>query len=147
LNGSALNSLDAAKRTMPETPSQGEASERSPAGHTIERDLGDGLRTRSARHRAQTARAYDRRYLLALLTGGGAAVQLPGADVVEILEEVGREVGFSVMIRVDQGTEFVSRDLDLRAYSSGLLAESGKFPSSRECVAGLEGLERPNRRL
>ena len=36
-----------------------------------------------------------------------------GADVVEILEEVGRQVGFPVMIRVDHGTEFVSRDLDL----------------------------------
>ena len=30
-----------------------------------------------------------------------------GADVVEILEEVGRQVGFPVMIPVDQGTEFV----------------------------------------
>ena len=43
-----------------------------------------------------------------------------GADVVEILEEVGREVGFPVMIRVDQGTEFVSRDLDLWAYQRGV---------------------------
>jgi putative transposase len=34
-----------------------------------------------------------------------------GADVVEVLEKVGREVGFPVAIRVDQGTEFVSRDL------------------------------------
>jgi transposase InsO family protein len=39
-----------------------------------------------------------------------------GADVVEVLEEVGRQVGFPTMIRVDQGTEFVSRDLDLWAY-------------------------------
>jgi putative transposase len=31
-----------------------------------------------------------------------------GADVVEILEEVGRQVGFPEAIRVDQGTEFVS---------------------------------------
>src|SRR5262249_19748279 len=35
-----------------------------------------------------------------------------GPDVVEILEEVGRQVGFPKAIRVDQGTEFVSRDLD-----------------------------------
>jgi putative transposase len=39
-----------------------------------------------------------------------------GADVVEVLEEVGRQVGFPAAIRVDQGTEFVSRDLDLWAY-------------------------------
>jgi putative transposase len=41
---------------------------------------------------------------------------LRGADVVEILEEVGRQEGFPKTIRVDQGTEFVSRDLDLWAY-------------------------------
>ena len=36
-----------------------------------------------------------------------------GADVVEVLEKVGREVGFPAAIRADQGSEFVSRDLDL----------------------------------
>ena len=40
-----------------------------------------------------------------------------GADVVEVLERVGRELGFPATIRVDQGSEFVSRDLDLWAYS------------------------------
>jgi putative transposase len=39
-----------------------------------------------------------------------------GCDVVEVLERVGRQVGFPKAIRVDQGTEFVSRDLDLWAY-------------------------------
>jgi putative transposase len=39
-----------------------------------------------------------------------------GADVVEVLERVGRQVGFPKAIRVDQGSEFVSRDLDLWAY-------------------------------
>ena len=43
-----------------------------------------------------------------------------GADVVEVLEEVGRQVGFPAAIRVDQGTEFVSRDLDLWAYQRGV---------------------------
>src|SRR5438045_9463274 len=43
-----------------------------------------------------------------------------GADVVEILEEVGRRMGFPATIRVDQGTEFVSRDLDLWAYQRGV---------------------------
>ena len=43
-----------------------------------------------------------------------------GPDVVEILEEVGRQVGFPKAIRVDQGTEFVSRDLDLWAYRRGV---------------------------
>jgi putative transposase len=43
-----------------------------------------------------------------------------GADVVEVLEQVGRQHGFPTAIRVDQGTEFVSRDLDLWAYQRGV---------------------------
>jgi putative transposase len=43
-----------------------------------------------------------------------------GADVVEVLERVGRDMGFPATIRVDQGTEFVSRDLDLWAYQRGV---------------------------
>ena len=36
-----------------------------------------------------------------------------GADVVETLERVGYLYGLPKTIRVDQGTEFVSRDLDV----------------------------------
>jgi putative transposase len=43
-----------------------------------------------------------------------------GTDVVEILEGVCNEVGFPATIRVDQGTEFVSRDLDVWAYQRGV---------------------------
>jgi putative transposase len=43
-----------------------------------------------------------------------------GTDVVEILEGICNEVGFPATIRVDQGTEFVSRDLDLWAYQRGV---------------------------
>jgi len=43
-----------------------------------------------------------------------------GADVVEVLERVGREMGLPAVIRVDQGSEFVSRDLDLWAYQRGV---------------------------
>ena len=42
--------------------------------------------------------------------------QFRGADVVEVLETVGRAVGFPKTFRVDNGPEFVSRDLDLWAY-------------------------------
>jgi putative transposase len=42
------------------------------------------------------------------------------ADVVEVLERVGREVGFPATIRVGQGTELVSRDLDLWACQRGV---------------------------
>ena len=39
-----------------------------------------------------------------------------GADVVETLERVCKEVGYPKTIRVDNGPEFVSRDLDLWAF-------------------------------
>ena len=44
-----------------------------------------------------------------------ARFRYTGADVVETLERVGRSYGFPRVIRVDQGSEFVSRDLDLWA--------------------------------
>jgi putative transposase len=46
-----------------------------------------------------------------------------GADVVEVLERVGRGIGFPAAIRVDQGSEFVSRDLDLWAYQRGVVLD------------------------
>ena len=41
-------------------------------------------------------------------------------DVVATLERLCRDVGYPRTIRVDQGTEFVSRDLDLWAYAKGV---------------------------
>ncbi len=43
-----------------------------------------------------------------------------GSDVVEVLERACKEVGFPATIRVDQGSEFVSRDLDVWAYQRGV---------------------------
>ena len=40
-------------------------------------------------------------------------------DVVETLDRVCRTVGYSKTIRVDQGSDFVSRDMDLWAYQRG----------------------------
>ncbi len=41
-------------------------------------------------------------------------------DVVMTLERVCRHLGYPRTIRVDQGSEFVSRDLDLWAYAKGV---------------------------
>lgn len=41
-------------------------------------------------------------------------------DVIEVLDRVCGEVGYPASIRVDQGSEFVSRDLDLWAYMKGV---------------------------
>ena len=46
-----------------------------------------------------------------------------GEDIVQVLEKVCAEIGYPATIRVDQGTEFVSRDLDLWAYTRGVRAE------------------------
>ena len=43
-----------------------------------------------------------------------------GADVVEVLDGIRRSGRLPCVIRVDQGTEFVSRDLDLWAYQHGV---------------------------
>ena len=43
-----------------------------------------------------------------------------GSDVVEKLERDARQYKLPKVIRVDQGSEFVSRDLDLWAYTRGV---------------------------
>lgn len=44
-------------------------------------------------------------------------------DVVQSLERVCIQVGYPTTIRVDQGTEFVSRHLDLWAYTKGVVLD------------------------
>ncbi len=46
-----------------------------------------------------------------------------GEDVVNTLERVCSEIGYPKVIRVDQGTEFVSRDMDLWAYQKGVILD------------------------
>jgi len=60
-----------------------------------------------------------------------------GEDVVATLERVCADVGYPRSIRVNQGSEFVSRDLDLWAYKHGVtldfsgLGKPTETPSSR----------------
>ncbi|MBO9403374.1 transposase family protein [Shimia sp. R9_3] len=46
-----------------------------------------------------------------------------GEDVVQTLERICCKVGYPQFIRVDQGSEFVSRDLDLWAYQHGVVLD------------------------
>ena len=62
-------------------------------------------------------------FVLAVLAGAEAASPST-AHVVEMLERVGREVGLPATTRVDQGTDFVSRDVDLWAYQRGVTKPS-----------------------
>lgn len=43
-----------------------------------------------------------------------------GEDVVQTLELICRGTGYSKTIRVDNGSEFISRDLDLRTYANNV---------------------------
>jgi hypothetical protein len=46
-----------------------------------------------------------------------------GEDVVLTLERICKTVGYPKTIRVDQGSEFISRDLDLWAYQKGVVLD------------------------
>lgn len=46
-----------------------------------------------------------------------------GEDVVKTLEQVCGQTGYPKSIRVDQGSEFISRDLDLWAYQKGVILD------------------------
>jgi putative transposase len=99
---------------------QGEAAGGAHGRDASERDLGDGLRARSIGDRPQDPGADGSRYLLALRAGDRPRLSYRGEDVVQVLEKVCARVGYPTTIRVDQGTEFVSRDLDLWAYTRGV---------------------------
>lgn len=64
-----------------------------------------------------------------------------GADVVTTLEAVCRETGYPKSIRVDQGPEFISKDLDLWAYARGVeldFSRPGK-PTDNAFIESLNG--------
>ena len=112
------------------------------AAVAAQRDLGDGLRPRPARHRPQDPGADRRRHLLAVLAGGRSAVQLPrrgrGRDARAGLR---RESAIPKTIRVDQGSEFISRDLDLWAYLNGVTLDFSR-PGKPTDNAFIEALQR-----
>lgn len=56
----------------------------------------------------------------ASVTCDRSAVQLPGEDVVATPEKACQKIDFPKTIRVDNGSEFISRDMDRRAYQRGV---------------------------
>lgn len=64
-----------------------------------------------------------------------------GEDVVQTLEHVCAQTGYPKSIRVDQGSEFVSRDLDLWAYHNGVtldFSRPGK-PTDKAFIESFNG--------
>ena len=57
-----------------------------------------------------------------------------GEDAVRTLERVCGEAGHPKAIRVDQGSEFISRDLDLWAWQKGVVLDVSR-PAARQRVA------------
>jgi putative transposase len=46
-----------------------------------------------------------------------------GTGIVEVLDRVCKKLGYPKSIRVDQGPEFISKDLDLWAYKRGVILD------------------------
>lgn len=58
-----------------------------------------------------------------------------GSDVVDTLERIAAEYGRPQRIRVDQGPEFISKDLDLWAYQHDIVPDfSRPGEAHRQCV-------------
>lgn len=64
-----------------------------------------------------------------------------GSSVVDVLERVCGEQGFPRTIRVDQGPEFISKDLDLWAYRRGVVLDfsSPGKPTDNAFIESLNG--------
>ena len=64
-----------------------------------------------------------------------------GGDVVETLERVGSEIGYPKTIRLDNGPEFISKELDLWAFMKGVtldFSRPGK-PTDNAFIESLNG--------
>lgn len=65
-----------------------------------------------------------------------------GENVVTTLDRVCKSIGYPATIRVDQGSEFVSRDLDLWAYQNDVTLDFSR-PGKPTDNAFIEKLQRP----
>ncbi len=81
-------------------------------------------------HRQDDPRADSRRYLLPFSPVIDPRFSYRAEDVVATLERVCAQTGYPKTIRVDQGSEFVSRDLDLWAYAKGVTLDFSR-PANR----------------
>jgi putative transposase len=64
-----------------------------------------------------------------------------GADVVQTLERVARELGYPQTIRLDNGPEFISRELDLWAFMHGVILDFSRpgKPTDNAFIESLNG--------
>ena len=72
---------------------------------------------------------------------------LRAADVVEVLERICCEGGYLAAIRVDQGSEFISRELDLWAYMKGVTLDFSRPGNPRTTRLTSPNVSSPNAKL
>ena len=58
-----------------------------------------------------------------------------GENVVATLDAACRKIGYPKTIRIDNGNEFISRDIDLRAYQRGVILELASPPFGSPALA------------
>ena len=70
-----------------------------------------------------------------------------GEDVVQTMERICTQTRYPKMIRVDQGSEFISRDLDLWAYANGVALEFSRpgKPTDSAFIEAFNGRPRAER--
>ena len=70
-----------------------------------------------------------------------ARLSYRGSDVAETLERVARQYGLPKVIRVDQASEFVSRDLDLSVYARGVTLDFSRLgkPTDNAFIESFNG--------
>lgn len=91
--------------------------------------------------------ADGRRHVLPLCACARPAVQLSGGGCGQGGEQVCPKIGYPKTIRVDQGSEFVSRDFDLWAYAKGVtldFSRPGK-PTDNAYIEAFNGRFRAER--
>ena len=105
--------------------------------YRLYRESGLQLRNKTPKRRVLTIVDTFSRYVPAI----EPRFSFRGADVVDVLERVGGEVGFPAAIRVDQGSEFISRDLDLWAYHRGVVLDFSRpgKPTDNAYIESLNG--------
>jgi putative transposase len=64
-----------------------------------------------------------------------------GADVVEVLERISRQLGYPNTIRLDNGPEFISKELDLWAFMHGVILDFSRpgKPTDNAFIESLNG--------
>lgn len=146
---SHVKAITAKMGTSRQAEGQGEAAGRPQGCHRTEPDLGNGLRLRpaGAGRKLRVLMVVDifSRYSPVI----DPRFSYRGEHVMQILDKVCTETGCPGTIRLDQGSEFVSRDLDLWAHTRGVVLDFSRpgKPTDNAFIEAFNGRFRTQRSL